>query len=123
MPLFFGHWQGLAGASPRGPGRVNASLFGKRANAPRWRRWIRPQPNVTGNKLLSGPGLFCSDRNGAQQNDTKSKHVRSLPDNTGAPPSAGSDSSLTGAYLNQFNEMVKLIEKLPNTPELIENIY
>jgi hypothetical protein len=42
---------------------------------------------------------------------------------TPAPPaSAGSDSSLTGAYLNQFNEMVKLIEQLPNTPELIENI-
>lgn len=42
---------------------------------------------------------------------------------TPAPPaSAGSDSSLTGAYLNQFNGMVKLIEQLPNTPELIDNV-
>jgi hypothetical protein len=32
---------------------------------------------------------------------------------------AGPGSSLAGAYLNQFNEMVKLIEQLPATPELI----
>jgi hypothetical protein len=38
------------------------------------------------------------------------------------PASAGPDSSLTGTYLNQFNEMVKLIEQLPNTPELIDDI-
>ena len=38
------------------------------------------------------------------------------------PVSAGPDSSLTGTYLNQFNEMVKLIEQLPNTPELIDDI-
>jgi len=42
-----------------------------------------------------------------------------------APPSAATaarDSSLTGTYLNQFNEMVKLIEQLPDTPELIGDI-
>jgi hypothetical protein len=32
---------------------------------------------------------------------------------------AGRGSSLAGAYLSQFNEMVKLIEQLPGTPELI----
>jgi len=31
----------------------------------------------------------------------------------------GPGSSLAGAYLSQFNEMVKLIEQLPATPELI----
>jgi hypothetical protein len=36
--------------------------------------------------------------------------------------SADRDSSLTGAYLNQFNEMVRLIEQLPDTPELIDDI-
>jgi hypothetical protein len=36
--------------------------------------------------------------------------------------SADRDSSLTGAYLNQFNEMVRLIEQLPVTPELIDDI-
>jgi hypothetical protein len=35
---------------------------------------------------------------------------------------AGPGSSLAGAYLNQFNEMVKLIEQLPGTPELIGDI-
>ena len=40
------------------------------------------------------------------------------------PPaaSADSDSGLTGAYLNQFTEMVKLIEQLPDTPELIGDL-
>lgn len=32
------------------------------------------------------------------------------------------DSSLTSAYLNQFNEVVKLIEQLPETPELIDDL-
>ncbi|MGQ0443858.1 MAG: hypothetical protein ACT4O2_01710 [Beijerinckiaceae bacterium] len=32
---------------------------------------------------------------------------------------AGPGSSLAGAYLSQFNEMVKLIEQLPATPESI----
>jgi hypothetical protein len=43
---------------------------------------------------------------------------------TAPPPaaSADSDSSLTGAYLNQFTEMVKLIEQLPDTPELIGDL-
>ena len=31
----------------------------------------------------------------------------------------GPGFSLAGAYLNQFNEMVKLIEQLPGTPELL----
>ncbi len=31
-------------------------------------------------------------------------------------------SSLAGAYLNQFNEMVKLIERLPGTPGLIGDL-
>ncbi|MGH6858300.1 MAG: hypothetical protein ACRECP_11885 [Methylocella sp.] len=35
---------------------------------------------------------------------------------------AGPDSSLAGAYLNQFNEMVKLIEQLPGTPEMIGDL-
>ena len=35
---------------------------------------------------------------------------------------ADTDSSLAGAYLNQFNEMVKLIEQLPDTPELIGDL-
>jgi len=40
------------------------------------------------------------------------------------PPaaSADSDSGLTGAYLNKFTEMVKLIEQLPDTPELIGDL-
>ena len=41
------------------------------------------------------------------------------------PPHAASADlgpGLTGAYLNQFNEMVKLIEQLPDTPELIGDI-
>jgi hypothetical protein len=40
------------------------------------------------------------------------------------PPAAPADSgsSLTGAYLNQFNEMVRLIEQLPQAPELIDDI-
>lgn len=43
---------------------------------------------------------------------------------TTQPPAtrAEPDSSLTGAYLNQFNEMVRLIEQLPDTPELIGDI-
>jgi hypothetical protein len=36
---------------------------------------------------------------------------------------AGPGSSLAGAYLNQFNEMVKLIEQLPGTPELIGDLF
>ena len=35
---------------------------------------------------------------------------------------AGPGSSLAGTYLNQFNEMVKLIERLPGTPELISDL-
>src|ERR1700736_6554009 len=35
---------------------------------------------------------------------------------------AGPGSSLAGTYLNQFNEMVKLIEGLPGTPELIGDL-
>ena len=35
---------------------------------------------------------------------------------------ADSESSLTSAYLNQFKEMVNLIEQLPDTPELIGDI-
>ncbi|MGH6834605.1 MAG: hypothetical protein ACREC9_03455 [Methylocella sp.] len=34
----------------------------------------------------------------------------------------GPGSSLAGAYLNQFNEMVKLIEQLPGAPELIGDL-
>ena len=43
---------------------------------------------------------------------------------TAPPPaaSADSDSGLTGAYLNQFTEMVKQIEQLPETPELIGDL-
>jgi hypothetical protein len=44
----------------------------------------------------------------------------------GAPvhdrPSADLESGLAGAYLNQFNEMVNLIEQLPDTPESIGDI-
>ena len=35
-------------------------------------------------------------------------------DSAGPVAQAGPGSSLAGAYLNQFNEMVKLIEQLPN---------
>ena len=35
---------------------------------------------------------------------------------------AGPGSSLAGTYLNQFNQMVKLIEQLPGTPELIGDL-
>jgi len=35
---------------------------------------------------------------------------------------AGPGSSLAGAYLNQFHEMVKLIEQLPGRPELIGDL-
>jgi hypothetical protein len=35
---------------------------------------------------------------------------------------AGPGSSLAGAYLNQFNEMVRLIEQLPGTPGLIGDL-
>jgi hypothetical protein len=39
------------------------------------------------------------------------------------PVAQGSSGcSLAGAYLNQFNEMVKLIERLPGTPELIGDL-
>ncbi|MGH6796149.1 MAG: hypothetical protein ACREDD_05675 [Methylocella sp.] len=34
----------------------------------------------------------------------------------------GPGSSLAAAYLNQFNEMVKLIERLPGAPELIGDL-
>jgi len=39
------------------------------------------------------------------------------------PPSpvSAADGDPTSAYLHQFDEMVKLIEKLPETPELIDN--
>jgi hypothetical protein len=41
-----------------------------------------------------------------------------------AYPAAQADpgSSLAGAYLNQFNRMVKLIEQLPGTPKLIGDL-
>jgi|GEM_PF-1733222 hypothetical protein len=35
---------------------------------------------------------------------------------------ADPDSGLTDAYLNQFDEMVRLIEQLPETPELIGDL-
>jgi hypothetical protein len=40
------------------------------------------------------------------------------------PPetSNGRDSNVTGAYLNQFKEIVELIERLPAAPELIGDI-
>ena len=43
-------------------------------------------------------------------------------DSAGPVAQAGPGSSLAGAYLNQFNEMVKLIEQLPGTPELIGDL-
>jgi hypothetical protein len=43
-------------------------------------------------------------------------------DSAGPVAQAGPGSSLAGAYLNQFNEMVKLIERLPGTPELIGDL-
>ncbi len=36
--------------------------------------------------------------------------------------STGQDSSSAGAYLNQFKEIVQLIERLPGTPELIGDV-
>ncbi len=35
---------------------------------------------------------------------------------------AGQGPSLAGTYLNQFNQMVELIERLPDTPELIDDL-
>ena len=43
-------------------------------------------------------------------------------DSAGPVAQAGPGSSLAGAYLNQFDEMVKLIERLPGTPELIGDL-
>ena len=43
-------------------------------------------------------------------------------DSAGPVAQAGPGSSLAGTYLNQFNEMVKLIEQLPGTPELIGDL-
>jgi hypothetical protein len=37
-------------------------------------------------------------------------------------PSTGQDSNGAGAYLNQFKEIVELIERLPEAPELIGNL-
>jgi hypothetical protein len=36
--------------------------------------------------------------------------------------SMGQDSSVAGAYLNQFKEIVELIERLPGAPELIGDL-
>ena len=55
------------------------------------------------------PGVLQS--NGQANNDSAFPAVQ-----------AGPGSSLAGAYLNQFNEMVKLIGRLPGTPELIGDL-
>jgi hypothetical protein len=63
------------------------------------------------------------------QEGRPARHPGALPsngpaNNDSALPvaQAGPGSSLAGAYLNQFNEMVKLIEQLPGTPELIGDL-
>jgi len=43
-------------------------------------------------------------------------------DSTFPVAQAGPGSSLLGAYLNQFNEMVKLIGQLPGAPDLIVDL-
>jgi hypothetical protein len=48
-----------------------------------------------------------------------------LPEETQPPhpgASRGQDSSDAGAYLNQFKEIVELIERLPGAPELIGDL-
>jgi hypothetical protein len=48
-----------------------------------------------------------------------------LPEETQPPhpgTSTGNDSSVAGAYLNQFKEIVELIERLPDAPELIGDL-
>jgi hypothetical protein len=51
-------------------------------------------------------------------------HSNGPADNDSASPfvQTGPGCSLTGAYLNQFNEMVKLLEQLPGTPKLIGDL-
>ncbi|HEX3496032.1 MAG TPA: hypothetical protein VHT02_02485 [Methylocella sp.] len=51
-------------------------------------------------------------------------HSNGPANNDSAYPEAqaGPGSSLAGAYLTQFNEMVKLIEQLPGAPELIGDL-
>lgn len=39
-----------------------------------------------------------------------------------APPSTPASPTLAGAYLNQFNRMVDLLERLPSAPELIGDL-
>ncbi|HMF06800.1 MAG TPA: hypothetical protein VKE72_07300 [Methylocella sp.] len=41
---------------------------------------------------------------------------------SGPGPSMGQDSNFAGTYLNQFKEIVELIERLPSAPELIGDL-
>jgi hypothetical protein len=55
-----------------------------------------------------------SSRNDSAKNDSAKRDP--------AHPDVSAGFSLAGAYLNQFNEMVKLIEQLPGTPEVIGDL-
>ncbi|MGA7657746.1 MAG: hypothetical protein WCA96_13335, partial [Methylocella sp.] len=88
-----------------------------------WRLRYRSQPNIAGNQLLSDTGLIWETiTRPSKMTPTVKKTPTEMTQEaclTAPPPaSADSDSGLTGAYLNQYTEMVKLIEQLPDTPEL-----
>lgn len=68
------------------------------------------------------PGYFAATVTGPSKMTPKANTQEACLTTPAPPASAGSDSSPPAAYLNQFNGMVKLIEQLPNTPELIDNV-
>lgn len=73
-------------------------------------------PDETTPAIVTSSGVIPADKPPAAN---PPEACLSLPSQAG--PSA-SNASLTGTYLNQFDEMVKLIEKLPDRPELIGDI-
>jgi hypothetical protein len=58
--------------------------------------------------------------------DRAGNRLASKGPGTGGPAGSGASSgqgpSLAGTYLNQFNQMVELIERLPEAPELIDDL-
>ena len=93
-----------------------------------WRLRYRSQPNIARQTIIIGYGANLGDRNEAQQNDANRKEdanrndARSLPDGTTASLRPIQTPASPAPNLNQFTEMVKLIEQLPDTPELIGDL-
>src|SRR5450631_1476094 len=123
MRLFLSHWQGLAGATS-GAGRGQRKLFREErpcARAAAIRGFARNLISLATN-YYRVRGYFESTVTRPSKMTPTAKTQDACMTASPLPASAGPDSSLTGTYLNQFNEMVKLIEQLPNTPELIDDI-